>query len=709
MGVSSTARLPTLGAQSIPQLFTHLQVSSNAKVVSRWSITIRSFRAVPVPTNAWPSSSYNEDAGASSSSSLNAGSSSNSAAAPSSSSGPPPLTKPRTMWQVWLSDYPGVVFIIVEDAGQASRAKVWKDWEIRKKKWRTEKRLEIKKRKEREAEAASAASDSKANEEQTIPDANGQAGTSTALQAGAATASSDENGLEKSIGQGAYASTNLMDVDAASAPHQLGQSDRDLAGVATATGTGDGSEEPVPVAGPKPELRMPAHTRYSVAAVTSSMSAMLTSLNLPPPHGAPVGTAGPGAWVPRGAAVSIEGLVLEISSQNMGGLGGVMGAASHIDDNGQSNVDWRVRVGSVVGGGGRSAGAVVEAEFLPISGGLLPTSPYVQNFLQSLFPPNLVTIPTVPPVGPGAFGSIPGMMGMPMNGVGQPNMQSQPQQFPHQQQQHQHGSNGIPGMLQPQRVNGASGMQSAALGTSANLTPANYVIGSSAKLPGNTPNSSFNIPVISDQLWEEVVPRSGDQWRQLILSRCQQLKQARLAKSRKEAVKTILAEDEKNGTSSTSAFGWQTFGESSQSNGATGATDRSKTEDEDDLSSGDELEANEGALGGTDASAAGGAMAGTTVTMQQLDDDDDDDDDRPLGASMFASSNANLKTQPNAQPASAPASALPPRDETVQLTFQGLRCDSTDGAEANGGWSGIERGRRIAFHYVQMLRAEGII
>jgi hypothetical protein len=51
-----------------------------------------------------------------------------------------------------------------------------------------------------------------------------------------------------------------------------------------------------------------------------------------------------------------------------------------------------------------------------------------------------------------------------------------------------------------------------------------------------------------------------------------------------------------------------------------------------------------------------------------------------------------------------------PSEDTVQLIFQGLRSDADDPEGGDvGAWSGVERGRRIAFQYVQMLRAEGII
>ncbi len=106
------------------------------------------------------------------------------------------------------------------------------------------------------------------------------------------------------------------------------------------------------------------------------------------------------------------------------------------------------------------------------------------------------------------------------------------------------------------------------------------------------------------------------------------------------------------------------------------------------------------------------------MTMQQMDeDDDDDDDDRPLGAALASGSTRNpalaAGAPANAATEQAAAPAAAKKEDTVQLIFQGLRPDEAEaqsgGTADEDGWTGIERGRRIAFQYVQMLRAEGII
>lgn len=754
MGVSSTARLPSLGAQSIPPLFSHLQHTSNAKVVARWSITIRSFRAVPVPTNAWPSAdqydssftptsintkdtSESASANAASSSTSNfagnvAGSSNAAGGSSSSASGAPPLTKPKTMWQVWLSNHPGVVFVIVEDTGRPSRAKAWRDWEVSTKKWKKSKRRELEALRKREEKARQAAENSNPAETEAVESTSADAGKS------------EDNTNDKVAAQSSTADTKEdnavpMDVDAA-----VTQTAHDTSTVQTATPTGDqqvdtgiapstdqaaepakvedAEQDVIETAGPKPKLRLPSHTRYTVSALTSSMSAMLTGLNLPPPHGAPAGTAGPGAWVPRGAAVSIEGLVLEINSQSLNALPGIspaLASVSSIDDaptvsrsngtgsaggNNSSGVDWRVRVGSVMGGGGRSAGAIVEAEFLPVSS-LLPTSKFMHDFLHSLFPPGLLPMP------PPAPALAPGMPNQ--NGLRIPGMASQAA-----------SANGTP-RANNATLGPAGGMNGngAAPGPSASGSGFSYTIGGGVGAGAAPPNRNFNIPIVSDQLWEEVVPRSGESWRNRIAKRSHQMRLAARQQRRQRKkvsvpqneAKSSDAAREQNGTSD--EFGWHTFGSDDEADPP--ANGDWQDENEDDLSSSDS-EAEQVTVG-TSTGATAGGLLGTAVTMQQADeDDDDDDDDRPLGAPIWSNANRNTAASNSANPltsnpasnATAPDSGAAKKEDTVQLIFQGLRPDAHGDVESVGeadGWTGIERGRRIAFQYVQMLRAEGFI
>ncbi|SNX83365.1 uncharacterized protein MEPE_02072 [Melanopsichium pennsylvanicum] len=760
MGVSSTARLPSLGAQSIPPLFNHLQHTSNAKVVARWSITIRSFRAVTVPANAWPATDlydHNFDPRSSSSFSSRAndvkdtapasGSFSNQTGNPGvggGGSGAPALTKPRTMWQVWLSDYPGAVFVVVEDTGRVSRAKVWRDWEVGMKKWKREKRKEIEVRKKSEEKA-----------QQGVQIAGEQSiySTTSANVGAAANEKNAEDETKAPIKDATPTADNSepMDVDAAASAPDPPKSQSDLSASAIVTSlstfTSDQAsrtgpitsleqfspsspiEESVPLAGPRPTLNLPSHTRYTVSALTSSLSAMLTGLNLPPPHGAPVGTAGPGAWVPRGAAVSIEGLVLEINSQSLNALPGISPALASVStmddlsnlvsggdgkgDGGRGGVDWRVRVGSVVGGGGRSAGAIVEAEFLPVSK-MLPESRFMEEFLFSLFPPGL--IPSPPPAPANGMAHPPVMRGMSrtVSATGTPRMTS----------------SSVP--LSPV-ANG----NAVSLKTMANGSGFGYTIGAGATAP---PNRNFNIPIVSDQLWEEVVPRSGEGWRKRIVKRSHQMRIAARAQRRQRKMASPTASSDPgnkkhtksgvNGGGNDNLFGWQAFGSDAFDEAEPSLAEPRNWEDddnEDSLSSSDS-ETEQPLLSATSATGVGGLM-GTTVTMQQNaagDEDDDDDDDRPLGAPTWSNVNRSQSSIPlnSANPFSSATGTAPTpiptvdegmqskKEDTVQLIFQGLRPDDDNEANDGGdgdGWTGIERGRRIAFQYVQMLRAEGII
>ncbi|CDS00103.1 hypothetical protein [Sporisorium scitamineum] len=698
MGVSSTARLPSLGAQSIPPLFSHLQHTSNAKVVARWSITIRSFRAVPVPTNAWPSSNQydspsssalSDDApqntasnlGPTSGSSHQAGlpgnATSSGGGAGSSVSGAPPLTKPRTMWQVWLSDHPGVLFVVVEDTGRPSRAKVWRDWEISTKKWRKQRRQEIKARKKQETQK-----EGEHAQTQLVDETGGMEGRTnqsdgkTAVQTDTSEQDKAEPMDVDPATSSTVASTIQTDGKSTAAQAHSNVEASELQAEAVPDVTESIEQEPIETAGPKPKLRLPSHTRYTVSAVTSSMSSMLTGLNLPPPHGAPVGTAGPGAWVPRGAAVSIEGLVLEINSQSLNALPGIspaLASLSTTDDaalissnsggsSGGAGVDWRVRVGSVMGGGGRSAGAIVEAEFLPAST-LLPTSKFMHDFLLSLFPPGLVPMP--PPAA-----------SMPAPGV--PTI------------------NSLRGTAAPSRAGSATGTprdhhatlgaapaangNAAGVGALASASGFSYTIGGAAGTAVAPPNRNFNIPVVSDQLWEEVVPRSGESWRKRIAKRSQQMRLSARAQRRKRnnaataSAKQIgpsIQNATKQSNGDTDAFAWRTLG----------------SEDE----------------------------AETTAPSRTNGEEKQDDSDDALSSSD-SEAEPTLISSSAAMPVPGVLTAAPKtvkkEDATVQLLFQGLRPDVDEAgssSEQDGWTAGVERGRRIAFQYVQMLRAEGII
>ncbi|ORY39258.1 hypothetical protein BCR35DRAFT_336546 [Leucosporidium creatinivorum] len=77
----------------------------------------------------------------------------------------------------------------------------------------------------------------------------------------------------------------------------------------------------------------------------------------------------PGQWIPRSTAISLEGFIFHIGG------------------------DWEVKLGSVMvkGGsaGGSSKGVLIEATYLPVPH-LPPSSPFIRNFMTTLFPPQAI-------------------------------------------------------------------------------------------------------------------------------------------------------------------------------------------------------------------------------------------------------------------------------------------------------------------------------
>ncbi|SPO38469.1 uncharacterized protein PSFLO_03947 [Pseudozyma flocculosa] len=648
--------------------------ASGARVVTRWTITIRSFRAVPVPASAYPrddddASGTSSTANHASAAAANASSSSSSAspAAAANDGGPTPITKPRTMWHIWISDYPGLVFVLIEDSGKLSRAKVWREWEVRKKAWRKDRRQHLRQESTRRAQQAQHAHDDASaatgaaatHQGPSINDADSAAPADTQPQPQSAS-QSDPAAAQST------ASAAAPTPDASSAPASQSQSvavsitspDQGQPVAAAAAATADDDVVMVDAASsaqgraglgshtssPKPPFRLPSHTRLTLSVLSASLPALLSKLNLPPPHGAPVGTAGPGAWVPRGAAVSIEGLVLDIGHMPAAAAGPIGGPA---DSSVMQSSNWRVRVGGVVGGGGRSAGAVIEAEFLPLESGT-PGTGMLTDFLQALLPPNIgmLTTSTIGGTGQGgasmstaggggvhargglaASGGMPGYGSRSAMGAGMA-----PLPFP--------GSNvGMMGGggVNPARPSAASASQS----------------------------GSVTVPVISDQLWEEVVPRSGAEWRRMIERRSLVDEAQRRQRKRDRAAAASAQRAEQ--------------GDSGLANDGASEIDMMDTDDEN------------------------GAPPGS-ATVGVPAEDSDEDDDKPLGLLTAQAQ------QQQAAAAAAAAAVLPAKqDDGVRLHFQGLQAGSDSAAQSDKGWGGVERGRRMAFTYVQMLRAEGLI
>ena len=137
----------------------------------------------------------------------------------------------------------------------------------------------------------------------------------------------------------------------------------------------------------KSSARMAA-TRHTLFTASSKYPLLLSRLNLPPPLGAPSmgdgaqaqASAGPGAWLPRGSPIVIEGAAYDLPSATRYGVEEIAQS---------SNSEWRVRVGMVQG---RNAGAIIEVRSKKKDYTALILAPHadvllVRNiFRQSTFP-----------------------------------------------------------------------------------------------------------------------------------------------------------------------------------------------------------------------------------------------------------------------------------------------------------------------------------
>lgn len=101
-------------------------------------------------------------------------------------------------------------------------------------------------------------------------------------------------------------------------------------------------------------------TRYTLFTTSTYYTLLLSRLNLPPALGAPSmgdgvssthAAAGPGAWLPRGGTIVIEGATYELPSAARYGVEEMAHG---------SNCEWRVRLGMLQSGASRGSGAIVE-------------------------------------------------------------------------------------------------------------------------------------------------------------------------------------------------------------------------------------------------------------------------------------------------------------------------------------------------------------
>lgn len=129
--------------------------------------------------------------------------------------------------------------------------------------------------------------------------------------------------------------------------------------------------------------------------MSAEFSTLLRLSNLPGPLGSPAGTPGPGAWVPRGAQVLLEGLSFHIRLRGLqANTGGALGVVGEKDE-------CVLSIGNVVVGSDRIVGGMIEIQYLPLT--QLPAdSSLLGSLLLALLPPDILPL-LAPVAGPISF------------------------------------------------------------------------------------------------------------------------------------------------------------------------------------------------------------------------------------------------------------------------------------------------------------------
>ncbi|WFC97674.1 hypothetical protein MYAM1_000393 [Malassezia yamatoensis] len=124
------------------------------------------------------------------------------------------------------------------------------------------------------------------------------------------------------------------------------------------------------------------NSRWHCHVVSAEFATLLRHTNLPGPLGTPPGTLGPGAWIQRGATITIEGLCFSI--QLRPSLSASLGQAVE-----QS--ECILSIGNLVIGTDRVIGGVVELQYEPLQR-LSANSSLLGSLLVELLPPILSTV-----------------------------------------------------------------------------------------------------------------------------------------------------------------------------------------------------------------------------------------------------------------------------------------------------------------------------
>lgn len=322
MGVSAAGHLPAITSTSFPALLHCLTAIHGAQRLGAWSVTVRVLRAQGV-RNA-------------------AGGGGDGAATTASHK------STRTMYVVQLSEFADQTFVLIEDSSLPTRAGLKHEMDAEQA-LQEQLRLQDAHKKEDGAAARLAGSDAsrekqpQTQEQPALTQSDGALDINEALEA-------SKDATTEMKGNVSRPAQEAMQVDSDQGTYD------ENAGAGAANDRH--SQEKIELdPGPRPNRVSRGPTRQTLFTASPQYMLLLTRLNLPPPLGAPTSgegsiPAGPGAWLPRGAPVVIQGHTYDIPSASEVLVGGEpsQGGAG----------EWRVRIGMVQSGGTRSAGAIVE-------------------------------------------------------------------------------------------------------------------------------------------------------------------------------------------------------------------------------------------------------------------------------------------------------------------------------------------------------------
>lgn len=332
MGVSTAGHLPSITSTSYPALTSHLLSTYNAQRTGNWTVSIRMLRSVLAGSNAGRNESER-----------------------STSGGNAAAVKAKLMYVVQMSEFPEDTFVLIEDPQRDTRSSI----------------------RGRHALAVMQAA---------VAQSNMPAPTQEASEGDSSVQPSQPNGQ-----QDADANVQRRQTDGSEEEkHEAAQEGKtEQTDNVEKSGTDDRRQDkpsaPVPLP-PSQALSVAGKpTRHTLFVASAQYMMLLGRLNLPAPLGAPsmgdgtsssTPSAGPGAWLPRGVPVIIQGATYDIPSATGYGSGGA---------------EWRVRLGMVQSGGTRGAGAIVENEYLPLL--RLASDAFLTTHLHNLFPPYLTASP----------------------------------------------------------------------------------------------------------------------------------------------------------------------------------------------------------------------------------------------------------------------------------------------------------------------------